>query len=440
MPFKLRAKAARADTMLLMLPTTTDNGARLAAILPTALASLALGLGHDASETLHQAMMGRGSRPAQAVGSGDAPDTSSVSLPAGLQPIRSFVLVVVDGLGHANLKAMAGHARTLGALPTRRIETVIPSTTGAALTTITTGRLPGEHGLLGYKIRHPQLGLVTTLKDWQHIEKPREWQRAEPLFGLAGELGVRPVAIGRPAHATGGLTESILAGTEYHGGQTIAERFSIASKLLRGDDPILAYLYVDELDKVAHSDGWQSDAWLRRLEQLDAALDDLLRTLPGDVGIVVTADHGIIDVEPERRICLDDGLVPTAEIEMIGGEPRFRSLYLRDGASADAVAEGVASSLRKLAWVGTRDEAVRAGWFGPVAPAVEDRLGEVLVIARGQHAFTLREDPPSALAMVGQHGGLSDEERGVPLALGGSLAGSGFASAVAAVAQASSGR
>jgi predicted AlkP superfamily pyrophosphatase or phosphodiesterase len=113
------------------------------------------------------------------------------------------------------------------------------------------------------------------------------------------------VVIGRPAHAGGGLTEAILRGAEYHGGQRIEDRFAIASTLLREREPVVAYLYVDELDRAAHEHGWQGEAWVRRLEALDAALADLLMTLPGDAGVVVTADHGIIDVPAERQVMLD---------------------------------------------------------------------------------------------------------------------------------------
>lgn len=198
---------------------------------------------------------------------------------------------------------------------------------------------------------------------------------------------------------------------------------------------MLAYLYVDELDKVAHHDGWQSDKWRLRLEQLDAALADLLRTLPNDVGVIVTADHGVIDVPPEKRMMLDQ-LTVTDEVELIGGEPRMRSLYLRAGADAERVADETQRALGKLAWVGTRDEAIAAGWFGEVGEGIAERLGEVLVAARGQSAFMLTSDDPVVHEMVGQHGGTSDEERGVPLAVSGALEGTGFAGAVAAVAEA----
>ncbi|CAG7611073.1 hypothetical protein LEUCIP111803_01389 [Leucobacter soli] len=412
--------------MVIMLPTVTDNGARLAAILPTGIAALARGLGADPAERLSTAL-GRSEQ--------------LLDLPEALPSLTGFVMVVVDGLGTANLNAAKAHAPVLASLAAKRIETVLPSTTGAALTTLATGRLPGEHGLIGYRIRHPELGLRTTLKEWDGIDDVRSWQRAEPLWRLAEPMGARAVAIGRPAHAHGGLTEAILGGAEYHGAQTIAERFGVASRLLRAGDPLLAYVYIDELDRAAHHDGWQSAAWLQRLESLDAALGDFLQGLPGGVGVAVTADHGMIDVPPHRRLQLDaedglDGLFrgagsPVAEI---GGEPRMRSLYLEPGADAATVAADLETALGKLAWVGTRDEAIEGGWFGRVVDEVAPRLGEVLIAARGQTAFTLSSDSPSALAMVGQHGGLSAEERGVPLALAGELAGTGFVSAMTRIA------
>src|SRR5690554_3612317 len=119
-----------------MLPTPADNGMRLAAVLPNVLGSLAAGLGNGSVELRREASGVEHDRVSM------LPEVQRL-LPA----VRAMVVIVVDGLGHANLKASLGHARTLGSLQSRRIETVIPSTTDAALTTITTGRLPGTHGL-----------------------------------------------------------------------------------------------------------------------------------------------------------------------------------------------------------------------------------------------------------------------------------------------------
>ncbi|WP_244301039.1 alkaline phosphatase family protein [Leucobacter insecticola] len=197
----------------------------------------------------------------------------------------------------------------------------------------------------------------------------------------------------------------------------------------------MAYLYVDELDKVAHESGWQSDAWVRRLEQFDAALDGFLRGLPGDVGVIITADHGVVDVASHQQIMLDARPELLRDVIEIGGEPRFRSLYLRDGADPAAVAAAWEQAEAKRAWVATREEAIASGIFGPVDDAVAARLGDVIIAARKLVAYYRSDDSPSALAMIGQHGSLSEDERGVPLILAGALAGSGFVGAVAEVAR-----
>ncbi|MBK0421268.1 alkaline phosphatase family protein [Leucobacter sp. CSA2] len=405
-----------------MLPTTSDNGARLAAILPTGLAALARGAGLSAVESLSDVI------GAERAAAADAMDADR------LRPTRSFVIIVVDGLGHANLQGRIGHAPTLAALARRRIETVSPSTTGAALTTITTGRLPGEHGLIGYRIRHPRLGLVTTLSEWEGIDDIRAWQRAEPLFRGARLVGARAVVTARPAHEESGLTTAILTGAEYLPAQRIEDRFAAMSAAVRSGDPLLGYLYIDELDRAAHHDGWESREWCSRLERLDAALDDFLRTLPSDVGVVLTADHGIVDVDPSLHVLLDEAPGLLDGVAEVGGEPRLRSFYLEDPSEAAEFAARLEAAEGKRAWVATREEAVASGAFGSVEAAVAQRLGDVVLAARKRVAYYLSTDAPQALAMIGQHGSFTDEERGVPLAVAGALAGSGFASAVAALA------
>lgn len=408
-----------------MLSTATDNGGRLAAIAPTGLAALARGLGHDPAATL-----------AEAFARDDTP-TPNVSLDLNdLPSLKSFVLIAVDGLGHANLGARIGHAPTLGRMPRKRIETVAPSTTGAALTTLVTGQLPGSHGLIGYRIKHPRLGLRTTLSEWQGIENVRDWQRATPLFHLAAKLGAATYSIGRPAHRHSGLTHANLSGASYLEGQRIEDRFAEAARVLRGGEPSYIYLYVDELDRAAHTYGWQSEQWVRRLEQFDAALDGFLRTLPAGVGVALTADHGIVDVAAHEQVLMDADPDLLSQVIDIGGEPRMRSLYLAPGEDAAQIAAAWAAREGDRAWVGTREEFVASGCFGEVAPGVAERLGDVMIAARKRVAYYSSYDEQGARDMIGQHGSFSEDERGVPLALGGALAGTPFVSLVTKAAAA----
>jgi hypothetical protein len=169
------------------------------------------------------------------------------------------------------------------------------------------------------------------------------------------------------------------------------------------------------VDAAGHEYGWRSPAWRDALREVDVALSDLASRLPGDTRLVITADHGMVDVPHHRR--LDLAAMPALRegIAVLGGEPRFTQLYCRDG-QADAVAARMADAAGDRAWVRTREAAIADGWFGPVDERVMARIGDVLVAARGDFAVvdsavTRRQ----MLALIGQHGSLTEDEQLVPL-------------------------
>lgn len=400
-----------------MLPRPADIGARLAAVLPTCIAAIEKYRSGSIDRSLAAMPFLRDSSPEQIT-----------KLAQTIPPARSVLVVVVDGLGFENLAARKGHARALSALHSRRIETVIPTTTGAALPTLTTGRLPGAHGLLGYKIRHDEAGLVNTLNEWHLVPDHSQWLLAESLFTAAQNIGIHCTAIGRPAHEHTPFTRSVLQGAEYFAAQTIQQRFDAATAIFNNESAQLVYLYIDELDKAGHSRGWQSDAWLQRLEQLDHALQHFLKNVSKEIGIVVTSDHGMIDVADDDLIVIDQGdLGEILEVvSHIGGEPRMRSLYFNDQSHVPSILERLHSQLHNIAFVGTRDEAVSLNWFGPVEPEIARRFGDIVITPKRTHAFVTRSEREQPHFMIGQHGGLTEIERGVMLSLGSAFNESSF--------------
>lgn len=393
-----------------MLPTLTDIGARLAAVAPAGLACLAR---QRESENQGAAVLG-----------GPATSPWNTSLDA-------FVLIVVDGLGWHALHDRGGHAPNLSRLARESanpIQTVVPSTTGAALTSIVTGVLPGEHGLVGYRIRHPRLGLVTTLSQWQHIQVADEWQTATPVFARARQAGIPSYAIGRSAQEGSGLSRAILGGASYVARDRMEQRFQVAGELVRRGG--FVYLYVDELDRVGHRDGWRGESWTNALERLDRQLGEFLRGIPQGVGVALTADHGMLDCDARKHLLLDgdaDVAPLMREFELVGGEPRLRYLYLRAGgdvaARAVQLGERVQRALGERAWVFTRDEACAAGFYGSLRDGVADRIGDVIVAARGENCFYTGTDDALSRQMRGQHGSFTAQERDVPLFFAGALAG-----------------
>ncbi|KQM83502.1 alkaline phosphatase family protein [Agromyces sp. Leaf222] len=346
----------------------------------------------------------------------------------GLPAASGAVVVLVDGLGATNLQSRAGHARFLSARMAKRdvIRTVLPSTTAAALASLTTGRLPGEHGLVGYRaLDVANDRLVNQLSGWDAAMVPETWQRSETVFERASAQGIESFAIGAARYADSGFTRAVLRGAEYRAAASLADRFAAALELLQGGDRRLVYLYVPELDQASHAHGWESDRWLGLLEQLDGEVASFEQRMPRTTGLLVTADHGVVDVPAHRHVFVDakPGLVDG--VRHLGGEPRLLSVYLEPDLGAGERAAALdrwRAAEEHRAWVFSRDEAIEAGVYGPVADEVRPRIGDILVAARaGVAYYDSREANRQAEAMIGQHGSLTDEETRVPLIRGGAF-------------------
>ncbi|WP_223695235.1 alkaline phosphatase family protein [Leifsonia poae] len=340
----------------------------------------------------------------------------------GLPGVDRAVVIVVDGLGASALRARAGHARFLAPLlgKTTTIDAGFPTTTAAALASFATGTLPGEHGLVGYRVRDAANDrLVNQLSGWGDRLDPATWQRSRTVFERASAAGIRSWAIGLPKYVDSGFTRAILRGAEYVAARTMADRFEAAERILSAPEPSLTYLYVAELDQIAHAKGWESPDWTAALESLDALVAGFARRLGPRQGVLLTADHGVVDVPETGHILFDTAPELVKGVAQIAGEPRCLQLHLVTPGerAAQELAERWRSVEGDRAWIATRSEAVAAGWFGPsVHPEVLPRIGDVLVAARKRVAYyDSRDLQRTGRNMVGQHGSLTADETRVPL-------------------------
>ncbi|MCR2814596.1 alkaline phosphatase family protein [Microbacterium jiangjiandongii] len=344
-----------------------------------------------------------------------------------LRPARSAIVFVIDGLGRSNLAARSGHARFLAGAMTKKdiARTVFPSTTAAALTSLLTGVDPGMHGIVGYRLRIPGTDEAPNqLKGWEsHGLDPLTWQRAEPLFASESRAGRPCFVVTKSEYENTGFTEATLRGAAFIAADDLDERIERAAEAAARHSGALVYLYAPELDSLGHRYGWESDEWSAGLERVDAAAQRLSQLIAPRTGVVITADHGMVDVPRHRHLLLRDGDGLTDGVRVIGGEPRMLHLYAEPGEAAAVHAAWLAAESGR-SWVLTRDEAVQAGLFGPTDPEVRPRIGDVLVAARAGIAYyddRARDKRPQR--MVGQHGSITAEERIVPLIRLGAYAG-----------------
>ena len=335
---------------------------------------------------------------------------------AVLPRAESVVLVVIDGLGAISLRAHAGHARALTSGMAKRdvAYSVFPSTTAAALTSIVTGVWPGEHGLVGYRVLDPSRDvLVNQLSGWETDGiDPLTWQPSATIFETAVASGHPSFAVGVAAYARSGFTKATLRGAEFVAATSPADRVATAYDLAQRHPGALVYCYLPEVDKAGHRHGVDSAGWVTALEDIDAALSV---NVPPGVGVLVTSDHGMVDVPSSRQVVLEEAHL--AGIRHVGGEPRMLHAYLEPDADAGAVTARWRTDLEGVADVLTRDEAIGHGLFGPtVSTAASSRIGDILAVARGSAAvYDGTAADQRGRGMVGQHGALTPEERQVPL-------------------------
>lgn len=337
--------------------------------------------------------------------------------PSSLPRVRSAVLVVIDGLGAVQLRAHAGHARALTAQLAKKdtARSVFPSTTAAALTTLLTGAMPGQHGLVGYRaLDSDRDRLVNQLSGWEEDGiDPTVWQPSPTIFEQAAAMGAPSFAVGLASYAGSGFSRATLRGATFVAQRTPADRYAEALRLADENDGAIVYCYLPEVDKAGHKYGVDSLAWVSALEEVDAAL---AQKIPTDVGVIVTADHGMVDVPRHRHMVIDEGDARFDGVRHVGGEPRMLHIYFEPDASAERVLDAWRRGCEGAAEVYTRAEAITQGLFGPVAGPVLPRIGDLVVPARSLWALYDGRDDPRSQGMVGQHGSLTPEEMLVPVA------------------------
>ena len=327
------------------------------------------------------------------------------------------LLFLIDGFGFDTLSQYADVMPTMSRMFNHGlVQTSFPSTTATSLATLTTGELPGVHGMLGYTVQVPRSGgrLLNALK-WDERVDPENWQPVETLFQRAAKVGISATHVAAKRYENSGFTRAVFRGAEYKGANVVADLVSETKQALQ-KTPSFVYLYVNDLDNAGHSDGVGSDKWIAALSAIDQMVSQLMKEVPKGTRIWVTSDHGMINVEEKIIIGQDNPLL--TGVSVIAGEPRARHLYL-DNDSVQARIDAASlwqQYLQEKALVLTREQAISSDLFGAQLSAdAVDRMGEVIAIARGGLVLLDPERADKEGAMVGHHGSDSEIESQVGL-------------------------
>jgi hypothetical protein len=325
-------------------------------------------------------------------------------------------LLVIDGLGWESLREHAAAAPFLSELAVsgRPLTAGFPAATVTSLGSLGTGRPPGQHGMLGTRVAVPGEGKLLNGLRWDSSVDPLVWQPGATIYERAAGAGVSAYHVAASALEKTGLSTAVMRGNVYRPADSMGALAAEARDALRRADRAVVTVYHGQLDSTGHVFGCGSDAWRYHLGHVDKLAEQLAGAIPGGTSLYITADHGMVDVGPDDRIDVDAIPALREGVELLGGEPRARHLYAVPGAAAD-VLSAWRSIVGNRAWVLSREEAVAAGWFGPVAPRLADRIGDVVVAPVGSGAVIASKTEVLESSLIGMHGSLTSSDQLVPL-------------------------
>ena len=258
---------------------------------------------------------------ANALGHGDKPYVLLISL-------DGYRYDYTDIYAAPNLKRFAqGGVRAESLIPG------YPSETFPNHYAIATGMYPGTHGIVANDFFDRARGARYSLGNIETVEDGT-WYGGTPLWVAAEQQGMVTASyfwVGSEADVQGVRPTYY---KPYDSSVPHVERIESVLEWLSYPNeyrPHLIILYFSAVDSAGHASGTGSPELQRAIEGLDSQLGSLfdeIETLNLDINVFVVSDHGMIDLDPEKIVYLDD-LVDLRGVRVIGsGAHSF--LYIDD--------------------------------------------------------------------------------------------------------------
>lgn len=350
----------------------------------------------------------------------------SMELAGLIGPSDHLVFVLVDGLGKTYLDALPPDSFLRKNLVTQ-LHTVFPSSSATAITSLATGEWPSCHGVTGRWTHFPEIETVGEVLPYVSRGSGRS---------LTGSGMTPEMAFPAPPLIPKMKRDTVCFFPDYLADSVYSNYFSGGAKkrgyrsLHRGIDEVInrvnsaqvstyTYFYTPQVDSVAHKYG-SSQGHLRAvIRELDRALERLLDRLAGRYRLVVSADHGLLDVPTAHRRQIKPAKELTAGLRVPpSGDARVLYFHVHNGYGPQ-VKEYLQTLVGEYFLVIDADEAVELKLLGPgpLSPLTRDRIGDVMAISRGTGVVEYRPDGKAGRIMTNasHHSGLTPAEIQIPL-------------------------
>jgi hypothetical protein len=359
--------------------------------------------------------------------------------------VENVVLMLFDGMGYREWSRQGnqGFFDTFSKKGSvRPITTVFPSTTAAALTTVSTGLTPQEHGLPEWFVYMDELDeVIATLPFTKAGESgrdtlvgqfdPRSLFDGHTIFERLKGDGVRCMSLTNRALAYSAYSKVSRKGSEvlpYASASDLAVSLRRQLEGARGRN--FFYVYWSYVDTIEHIYGPNTDeaaveASLISHAFFEGFLSKLDREAARKTLILATADHGQINVIPEKTLYMNRfrklaGFLEHGQTgKTIPPWGSARDAYLRiKEANLDEAKQYLEERLKGVASVLKTNEAIDMGLFGVnrASRKFRRRVGNLMILPYGTKTVWYRYRKRDSLDLRGHHGGMTKDEMTIPLA------------------------
>ena len=366
---------------------------------------------------------------ASIAGAQDVPYSPGAATVADLVgPADHIVFVIVDGLG-LNVVNTDHGADFLAAHVVAELTTVFPSSTPTVLTSYATGQWPASHGVPSWYLYLDEIDSIATII---HYSRRGDDKDLGSLGLTPDQAYATPSLASKMAWSTFAVVPEKIADTPFslycrgypqsygrYGYKDLEDAAGAVLKRLREcSGPTCTHLYIPHVDSASHQYGIGHDMTKQVVGVVNGLLGRISAHLPSNGTIVVSADHGLIDVAANaHEIEPDDELVGYLEHEPWGTAPSVM-LQVREDRAVEFESRFRERFGEDFFMLPT-DEALELELFGPgpVSPVTRRRMGNYLALSAGSSAIhynyhRTRERGPRKVA---DHGGLTADEMIVPL-------------------------
>jgi Type I phosphodiesterase / nucleotide pyrophosphatase len=357
------------------------------------------------------------------------------------------VLLFVDGFGwrfferYAEKYAFLKMALKRGVVS--KLTSQFPSTTAAHATCIHTGLDVGQSGVYEWQYYEPLVDniIMPLLFAYARRGERDSLKRAAlpasafyPRRTIYQDLkahGVVPYIFQSKAYTPSTFSEVVFQGARVVPYTSLAHALTLLAEVVLAHKapPYYYYLYFDRIDAMCHSYGPNSQQFEREVESFFAALDQLFyQQVHGktrDALLIITADHGQVEVDPRQTVYLNRHLTGIERFLRLNaqgqplvpaGSARDMFLHIQDE-HVDEACAALQQLLAGRAEVYRTADLIAQHFFGLREPSREflSRVGNVVLLPYPHETTWWYEEGRFDMHFLGHHGGLTAQEMEIPL-------------------------